>query len=325
MSKQPSPLRRFLTAFTNVLEPVPAAWIFGLGIVTWILVTAFFGWKSGENALFFAFSDGFGAAWQTAFLWSLAAVAVASAIYCVRAKASLLAVAANTMIYASPYALFLLGVWTLDGLYDQHPSTVETTRIFGPLLIFFYVLGTLYMRWRAPKGRDESFPFFMLSTVTPVLLILGMAAFKLLTSNDYIYRNAFDMMVDSVKWEGDQVEVLGTLSLNKPGNYAFSAINNDEMEMDVAEFPKPLVIEWKGASGQPSQVGTHPFRIRQENPRLAKRRALREAHREDPDAPPFFYGPEISLQINLVAQDGKPGAFIKSLPFRLEEFAAPWH
>lgn len=310
-----SVLRRPLQAFAEAFEPKPVIRIYGIGVVFWILMTLVLGLEPGENNLSYALLEAFGTAWQSAFFWSLGIVVVATSAYCMRVKCSLLAVVVNAMIYALPYTLFLLGIWTLDTFYENHPATMETIKLFGPILMLFYVIGIFYMAWRAPGGREEALPAFMLSTSTAVILVLALTGFKLFTSNDYIYRNAFGLTIEKVDMQDQDAHIEGTLTINKSGDYRFSMIKN-EMEMSPDQMPRSLTIEWVGESGDSlNRIGDHRFRLVIPNVRTA---TLRNFAQQNPDQLP--QGPEAYLQISLPKTEGRASTFLKSLPVWLDVY-----
>jgi len=316
MSEPSATLRRPLLIFTNAFEPKPVTLIYALGVVVWVAATLLIGLRPGESQLSYAILEAFASAWQSAFGWSVAAVAVASLVYCLKQKKSLLAVLVNAMIFSAPFALFLLGTWSLDAFYHQHPATVETIKLFGPILMLFYVIGIFYMGWRTPGGREAALPAFMLSTATAVVLVLGLTGFKMFTSTEYIYRNAFEVLVETVDYQGQTARVQGVLSINKAGPYVFSAVGND-FEIHPEEFPKPLVIEWVGKPSAPTEVGEHAFRITVPDGKPSA--GMTDPATEGPyDA--FAYGPELYLQISLPPAEGQSGQFLKGIPIWLREF-----
>ncbi|MFV0338382.1 MAG: hypothetical protein ACK5LK_09105 [Chthoniobacterales bacterium] len=316
MSATVSPLRRSLLSFTNTFEPRPVTIIYVIGVIVWAAATFILGYKTGEEQISYAVFEAFGSAWQDAFLWGLAAVAIASIVYCIIQKKNFLAVLINSLIYVSPFALFLLGTWTLDLFYDRHFATVETTRLFGPIFMLFYLIGILYMTWRLPKGREEVLPAFMLPTMTVALLILGLTAFRVFTSTDYVYRDAFMVTVDNISKSGDTTLVDGVLTIKKAGAYLFTVVGN-EMELSFEEASNLPSIKWTGEVTKPSAEGDYPFHM--VIPKSAGTVTIEEPTEENyMYLPP--HGPRAYLQVNLAEQDGKPTTFVKSLPIWLEEY-----
>lgn len=317
MNQPISPIRRFLTAFANCLAPKPAVSIYAVGVIVWVAGMLLLGLKSGEGNLSYALLESTRSLWQTAFLWSIAAVALAALIYSVKSKKSLLTVVAYTVVYTSPYALFLLGIWTLDAFYFQHPATVETSSILGPIFVIFYVIGILYMRARAERDKDEAQMFFILPTFTVVILLVGITAVKLFTSNEYIYRDAFRMVIESVDRKGDPVKVQGTLTLNKSGNYSFSAISN-EMMISPDDMPRTLKVVWAGDVNEPTEEGDYKFSVDLPKSKLAQRGPW-NPNAED-FAGPGYSGPEVYFQINLKPASKDGHVLLKSIPIWLDEF-----
>lgn len=316
MSAQTLPVRRPLLAFANAFDPKPVTGIYAVGVVIWIVATLMLGLKPAQDNLSYAVLDAFESAWQPAFLWAMGGVVVLSLAYCAKQKRSLVAVLVNAVVFASPFALFLIGTWILDAFYHEHPATVETSKLFGPILILFYILGILYMGWRAPKGKEEALPAFMLSSFTAVILVLAFTGFKLFSSTEYIYKDAFGLIVESVNRDGEQVQVEGTLYVNKEGPYVFTAISND-FTLDPDTAMRTPVIEFPEGQQAPTEVGRYPIRIKYVSRKASRPKVAgppREAYA------PFEFGPEVYLQINLPPEDGKPAVFVKSIPLWLQEF-----
>lgn len=307
-------LRRPLLAFTNAFDPKPVTVIYAIGVVFWVALTLVFGLDHREDVALYTVIEAFGSAWQTAFLWSLGVVALTSAIYCIAQKKSLLAVVVNTMIFAAPFALFLLNTLILDEFYYQHPATVEMTKLFGPIFMLFYVFGIFYMWWRSPGGREEALPAFMLSTTVVAVLMLALTSFKLFLSNDYIYRNAFEIRIEKVDRQGNTAQVEGVLTINKPGSYTFSVVGN-EMAFHPNQIPQTLTVDWADKAGVPSQVGEYKFHLT-----VPEARPVRPMLPQVDSEEIYPQGPEACLQVSLSAKEGKSATFIKSLPIWLEEF-----
>ncbi len=309
--------RRPLLAFVNAFDPKAATVIYAAGLVVWFAVTLILGLKAGEDELSYAVLEAFSTAWQTAFLWSVAAVALLSMLDCVTRKKSPVAILAHATVFASPFALFLLGTWALDAFYQDHPATLEMTNLFGPFLMVFYLLGIVYMGVRIPGGREAALPAFTLSTTTAVLLVLAFTGGKLFSSTEYIYRDDFGLVLESVDQQGDTVRIQGVVSINKPGPYAFSAIRNDFL-WNLAEPPSDLEIVWPQSKKTPVGTGEHPFTItyasRKPKPLPAPGGNL------DEDSPAGFESrPDLYLHVSLAGRDGKPDAFIKTIPLWLHD------
>lgn len=317
MTQPTSLLRRFLAAFANCLAPKPAVFIYATGVIVWVAGMILLGLQSNEGNLSYALLESTNTLWQVAFLWSIVGVAIAALIYCLKEKKSLLAVVAYTVVYTSPYALFLLGVWTLDAFYFQHPATVETSGLLGPIFAIFYAIGILYMFLRASRDKEEAQMFFILPTFTVVILLVGMTAFKLFTSNEYIYRDAFRLVIDSVDRQADPVKVRGTLTLNKAGSYTFSAISN-EMMISPDDMPRSLKVVWEDAGKAPAVEGSYGFSLDIPKSKLAQRGPW------NPDSGNYigteYSGPEVYFQVNLQANANNSQALLRSVPIWLDEF-----
>lgn len=318
MSKPSSPLRRFLQAFVGSLEPKPASVIYAVGVIAWVAAMVMLALQSGEGSLFYTLLGGSSMLWQTGFLWSLLAVAVAALVYVLKAGRPLLSVLAYMVVYASPCALLLIGMWTLDAIYFQHPATVETNSMLDLTFVVFYVIGIIYMRMRASRDKEEAHLFFLLPTFTVVALLIGLTAFKLFTSNDYIYRNAFQIAIQSVDRTGDPIKIAGTLILNKGGNYSFAAFEN-QASLLPEDASHPLSIRWANGGQTPSAEGEYGFSIVLPQSDVAKRESS-DAFSDDPMNSDFG-GPEIYFQINMQGDGQKAPEPLRSLPIWLADFA----
>lgn len=319
MSKPSSPLRRFLQAFISSLEPKPASVIYAVGVITWVAAMIIQALQSDEGGLFYTLLGGSNMFWQLGFLWSLFAVAVAALVYVFKAGRPIWNVLAYMVVYASPCALLLIGMWTLDAIYFQHPATVETNSMLDLTFVVFYIIGIIYMRLRASRDKEEAHLFFLLPTFTVVALLISLTAYRLFTSNDYIYRNAFQIAIQSVDRTGDPIKITGTLILNKGGNYSFAAFENQTNLIPEDEASSPLSIQWANGAQTPSAEGEYDFSIALPQSDVAKQQS-REMFSDEP-MDPDFGGPEIYFQINKQGDDQKIPEPLRSLPIWLADFA----
>jgi len=315
MNKPLSPLRRFLQAFSSSLEPKPACLIYAIGVIAWVATMIILGLRSGEGGLLYTLLTGSGTLWQTSFLWSLPAVAVAASVYAIKARRPLLSVPAYLIVYTSPYALLLIGMWTLDAIYFQHPATIEAS-MMGPIFVVFYIIGIVYMRARASRDREDAHLFFLLPTFTVAVLLISLTAYKLFTSNDYIYRDAFQLVIQSVDRTGDPIRVTGTLTLNKDGNYRFMAFGNHASPISE-DASRPLSIQWANSAQAPSVQGEYGFSIALPQADAARRR-VPDGLSDDPMNPDFS-DPEVYFQISLQGDNQKASEPLRILPIWLEE------
>ena len=314
MSQPSSSLRRFLQAFSNSLEPKPASLIYAFGVIAWIAGMIVLGLRAGENGLSYALLNSSHAVWQSAFLWSVLAVAVAALAYAIKAKRPLLSVLAYAIVYTSPYALFLLGVWVLDTIHFQHPATVEALSMLNPILAIFYIIGIAYMRMRASREKEEAHLFFLLPTFTVVILLLGLTTYRLVSSNEYIYRDAFQLAIQSVNRSGDPIRVDCTLTLNKAGNYDYSAACNQVNPLSDSTL-QPLNIQWGNGGPPPSKEGEYRLSI------AIPQSAAAQRHMPPDLLPDDFGGPELYLQISLQDPAKKTEIPLRNIPIWLADFA----
>jgi hypothetical protein len=128
-----------------------------------------------------------------------------------------------------------------------------------PVIVFFYLFGLL---WMSIRRDDGAFVRAVLPPILAGLMILGVVAVPVFTSNAFLYRNAFGFTVlKSTNAEGITItEAL--LEIRKPGHYQFSAPHFSFDNFAMGSAPEAGKITW-GAAGEPQQgaVGRFPLII----------------------------------------------------------------
>jgi len=127
------------------------------------------------------------------------------------------------------------------------------------LVLAFYVLGFLWMLIDPGSSANTAFIRVVLPAMIGGLVVLGLVAVPVFSSNHIIYRDAFGPSVSKATVANGAMVADVVLEIHKPGNYAFSAprfIYGGEMEMSDAGPPLEYgKITW-GAAGPPKEGST---------------------------------------------------------------------
>lgn len=245
--------------------PKPAfATLFATGLVGWLLGSiVLFGaaWpvihpESGSIAAMWAISN-----WWMAFAFGGLLLVVRGLISGLRSSTALLA-------YLLPAAL-LAGISGIClAIYPEHGFRSD---LFGymPLALIFYAVGFLWMSLAKTGGGNSAFLRAVLPAMVGGLIILGLVAVPVFTSNLFLYRNAFGLVISKTGIANGAMVADAVLEIKKSGRYEFTAplyvYSEGGMlsEMDpTIEFGK---ITW-GPAGVPKEgaTGSYPLQIRWE-------------------------------------------------------------
>lgn len=249
----------------EVVAPNPAfSKLFGTGLLGCVV---------GSLALF-------GAAWplapaesvSTATMWAIShwwiAFAFGAVLLIVRGLISRLSIATALMAYLLPAASLMAVVGICLAIY---PDRGFRSDLFGfmPLVLIFYILGFLWMTFAPKESQKTTFLRAVLPAVIGGAIILGLVAVPVFRSDNFVYRNAFGLVVTKNTISNGAMTADAVLEIRKPGNYDFTAprfspFNGEEtLDMDASiELGK---ITW-GAGGTPKEgtSGTYPLQIRWE-------------------------------------------------------------
>ncbi len=286
-----------------------------LGWIVWILLILVGGIfnVSKDQLSGYSVLEIFENRWEGAFLWSAGIVLLASLLASVRARLPKRSVITNLVLYISPFALVYIGFSLLDAIYRNHPVARDMHQTMGIVLILFYLVGILFFRQRARRRQDEAIAAFLLPPFIVAVLFTVFAVFQLLTSIEYIYRNAFYLTVNSVETKGGEVRIDGTFFVNKSAPYIFSAMRNELTEMSVEDPTAAATLVWP--KGAPSAEGEYGFCI------TYKERKKDVANVGSPTEYDYSYEPEVYLQVSLPAENGGYPKSVKSLPISTWEVA----
>lgn len=135
--------------------------------------------------------------------------------------------------------------------------------IYLPMVLVFYCLGCL---WMAFGGADRQvFPQAVTPAVIGGLMLIGFVAIPAFASDDFRYRDAFQLTMKETKIQDGALVFNGVLEIQKPGNYEFTApryyLGEDIGDGDYADTELGE-IQW-GDAGAPKEgaLGTFPLRI----------------------------------------------------------------
>lgn len=237
-----------------------------------LFLTGLLGWVVGSLLLF-------GAAWplgpsesaSTATMWAIShwwiAFLFGAILLVVRGLISRLSIGTALFAYILPAASLMAVVGICLAIY---PDRGFRSDLFSyiPLILIFYILGFLWMTF-APKDSEKStFLRAVLPAVIGGIIVLGLVTVPVFRSYNFIYRNAFGLVVTKNTVSNGTMTAHAVLEIRKPGNYDFvaprySPYNGEESVMDTSvELGK---ITW-GAAGIPKEgvPGTYPLQIRWE-------------------------------------------------------------
>ncbi|RRJ98254.1 hypothetical protein Ga0100231_004485 [Opitutaceae bacterium TAV4] len=307
-----------MSALATAINPQSTAAVLLLGLLVWIVLILVGGLFSISKDQVSSYSvlEIFENRWENAFLWSSGIVLLASLLASVRARLPKLSIVTNLILYLSPFTLVFIGFSLLDALYRNHPVTRDMHQTMGIVLILFYLIGILYFRTKARRNKDEAIAAFLLPPYIVALLFTVFAVFQLLTSIEYIYRNAFYLTVKSVETKGGEVHIDGTFHVNKAAPYVFSAMRNEMMEMPMEEPGSTATLVWE-KKDSPSSEGEYAFRITYKERKKEKAREGGDPSSESG----YNYEPEVYLQVSLPAENGGYPKSVKSLPISTWEVA----
>lgn len=303
-----------LSSLATAINPQSTSAVLTIGLLVWIILILVGGLFSISKDQFSGYSilEIFESRWESAFLWSSGIVFLASLLASIRARLPKLSIITNLILYISPFTLVYIGFSILDAIYRNHPIARDMHQTMGIVLILFYLVGILYFRAKSRRSRDEAIAAFLLPPYIVAALFTVIAVFQLLTSIEYIYRNAFYLTVNSVENKGGEVHIDGVFHVNKAADYVFSAMRNDMMETYMEEPGTNATIVW--SKGKPSAMGEYAFRI-----------SYKERQKEKHPAPDYYsyeYDPEVYLQVSLPAENGGYPKSVKSLPISTWEVAS---
>lgn len=232
-----------------------------------LYITGVIGWVLGMAALY-------GAAWvfsepetgPIAMLWMLSHCWIAYlfglvliVILGLGSKASL---AKPISAYVLPVAL-LAGIAGICLMIYPDASLKGDLLTYLPVVLVFYCLGCLWMALGAMDGGG--FHRAVTPSVIGGLILLGFVAVPAFASDAFRYRDAFHLDTKGTKTQDGTLIYDGVLTIQKPGNYDFSAPRyfwTDDLSDGEGTDIELGEIQW-GEAGAPKEgaLGTFPLRI----------------------------------------------------------------
>ena len=162
-----------------------------------------------------------------------------------------------------------------------------------PLILIFYILGYLWMKFTPKESDNTTFLRAVLPAVIGGAIILGLVAVPVFKSDNFVYRNAFGLVVTKNTVSNGAMIADAVLEIRKPGNYDFAAPRfspfNGEQILDMDASVELGKITW-GAGGTPKEgvSGTYPLQIRWE-------KNIPSAKPHQPN--PMFYEDMVYLEV----------------------------
>lgn len=232
-----------------------------------LYITGVAGWALGMVALF-------GASWMVtkpetapiAMLWMLSHCWIAYlfglVLMGIRALLSKRSLAKPMVAYVLPVVLLAAIAGICYAIYPD-ASLKGDLLTYLPMVLVFYCLGCLWMALGA--GDEGSFPRAVTPSIIGGLILLGFVAVPAFGSDAFRYRGAFRLTTKETIIQDGSLIFDGTLEIQKPGNYEFSAPRyywNDNMDEDMSTDIELGEIQW-GEAGAPKEntLGTFPLRI----------------------------------------------------------------
>ena len=166
------------------------------------------------------------------------------------------------LAYVLPVALLAAVAAICLAVYPD-ASLRSDFSIYLPMVLVFYCLGCL---WTAFGGVDgDAYPRAVTPAVIGGLMLVGFVAVPAFASDAFRYQGAFQLSKEEKKIENGTLIFSGTLSIQKPGNYAFTAPRyywSEEVSEADSTDTELGEIQW-GEAGAPKEgaTGTFPLRI----------------------------------------------------------------
>jgi hypothetical protein len=237
---------------------------FGVGIAGWILgLLILFGlsWPLSSpdtiaNAVMWTLKN-----WWAAYAFGLVALVVSA----LRGK---IAPAAPLLAYLLPIAVIVGLAMVFMWIYPNSGFR-EDLLSYIPVAVVFYILSWIWISLGKEKEPD------LIKASTPPLfggiMILGLVAVPVFTSNAFIYRNAFALDVLEVQRPDKALVAKCVLEIHKPGDYEFRSPSFHYFDMFYPEMgdeqTAPTVTVVWGDAGKPANgaSGKYPLEIRWDN------------------------------------------------------------
>lgn len=251
---------------SHEIEPPRSAFtnLFGTGL---------FGCVIGSLLLFgAAFPLAHAESLATAAMWAIShwwmAFVFGAVLLVLRGLLSRLSIGTALAAYLLPAAALMAFVGVCLAFY---PNAGFQSDLFGfiPLVTIFYILGFLWMKFTKTSTTNAAFLRSVLPAIIGGAIILGLVAVPVFSSNSFIYRNTFGLVVTKRAISDGALIVDAVLEIRKSGNYDFAAPRFsypcNEEQANTGSLLELGKITWDSA-GNPKDgaPGIYPLQIRWE-------------------------------------------------------------
>ena len=312
--------RSIVTRLIEAIDPKTLSLDLRAGWIAWVSIIIAGGVLSLKSPVsHYAFWDYLDHHWERAFFCSFPVVLVSSLIHLVRQRRPWHVAFTTCSLYAGPIAISYIGLTFLNELYRGY-AAVHTTHLqheMGLIAVIFYLAGIGYLAVKTHLKDDQAIAAFLVPPYTIAILAVSLAFFKIITAPDYLYRNAFQLTVQTAETKDGQVRISGTFHVKKPATYVFTAIGNTPFYLSDGDRESPA-LTWKTAT--PSAEGDYAFDL------TCKEGIPAGAPDATPPANTAPYGndePLVYFQISVIqGKGGKAPLFVRSIPINTWEIIA---
>jgi hypothetical protein len=159
------------------------------------------------------------------------------------------------------FGLPFFAAWLLTlGFSNVYPSLAHDYELsFGTLLSVLFLLAVAISLRLRKRTLGDAWGGFVAAPVLGLLMVAGWFSWQILTSNDFVYRNAFEVHNLQIDRDGSTITVRAVLTLGKSGPFQYEAASY-WLPMDESEGKAQGLIRWEKGS-QPTEAGDYPFTI----------------------------------------------------------------
>lgn len=231
-----------------------------MGCVLWIaaIIGLLMGTEiTSEGDLYLAFSN----KWYIAAVMAVCALLLLVIINGLVSKNSWKPLLAAFFVFSIPLVVGIGIVRCISYLQMSHLYDIES--VIGALLVVFYAAGLIMAYLLRKRDLKEPAIVFLVAPLLGVALISAYQTYEIVTSDQFIYRNAFAIETEQVTYENGVLRIKGKLTINRGGDLGYEATS---MFMD---FSPEMVsnqgkIEWQGGQ-PPAEPGVYPLTITWKN------------------------------------------------------------
>lgn len=246
-----------------------------------------------------------GSTWLPAAAIATLVVVIVGAVTARGDKAAGKAVLAGILAFAIPIlftAIFAAILAAMNPVGAQ-----DFGLMFGVLLLVFYLAGLVICHLLRRRSLNEPIIGFVATPLFGVVLVGLYMTVETVTSDDFIYRNAFVFEVRDTDFVNDRLVVNGVLTLNRAGDYLYEARAMTLLADPVDELISGDV-RWKEGA-RPREPGTYHVVIEWAG---VPQRALELIDSED------YFDSEFSFVILRESEEGQPPVVLRHLPLRVD-------